>query len=307
VEGGNPRVAVIQFPGVNCEYETRDALAAVGLVSEIVRWNASSQRLEGFEGYVLPGGFSYQDRIRAGVIAAKESVMDVLSREARKGKAVLGICNGCQILVEAGLVPGVRWGHVEVAVAPNRLDGRRGYLATWVHLRPEGRLAGMLRPISGSREAPSIFPLPIAHAEGRFVTRREGLWRDLSGAGQVILRYAPPETHGDDGGTGGGKGAGERVLSGEREAGSGLPFPANPNGSQEDVAGVCNPEGNVLGIMPHPERAFFLRQVPEDLPGTWGGARRRAAGSPEGLGGPGPGAALLAAFANLVRRESGAG
>jgi phosphoribosylformylglycinamidine synthase len=131
----NPRVAVIQFPVVNCEYETRRALVASGLEAEIFRWNLNVSRLSSFDAFVLPGGFSYQDRIRAGAIAAKDAIMEEIANQAQKAKPVLGICNGAQVLVEAGLVPGLSEGRVEMALGPNRTDGRSGYLCEWVYVK----------------------------------------------------------------------------------------------------------------------------------------------------------------------------
>ena len=100
------KIAVLQFPGTNCEFETLVAVKAVGMDGEIFRWNRPAGELSGFDGFVIPGGFSYQDRLRAGVIASKEPVMSALKEEAGKGKPIIGICNGFQILVETGLLPG---------------------------------------------------------------------------------------------------------------------------------------------------------------------------------------------------------
>ena len=116
------RVAVVQLPGVNCESETMRALARVGLEPEIFRWTRPAAELKRFDAYVLPGGFSYQDRVRAGALAAKDPLIESLEDAAGRGKPVLGICNGAQVLVEAGLVPGGE--SVEVALARNRMPDR---------------------------------------------------------------------------------------------------------------------------------------------------------------------------------------
>jgi len=131
----SPRIAVIQIPGVNCEYETTRALEAVGLAARIVRWNEPASVYSEFDAYVLPGGFAFQDRIRAGAIAAKLPAVDRIAAESESGKPVLGICNGAQVLVEAGLVPGFHRGRVEMALAPNRAPRRAGYLCRWAWLR----------------------------------------------------------------------------------------------------------------------------------------------------------------------------
>src|SRR3989338_3801427 len=109
-------IAVILFPGTNCEEETARACKSVGLNAEIVRWNSAN--IESYDGYIIPGGFSYEDRVRAGVISAKDPILKIIKKEAKKGKPVLGICNGCQILIESGLIPGLK-DKVEMALAPN--------------------------------------------------------------------------------------------------------------------------------------------------------------------------------------------
>ena len=268
-----PRAAIIQFPGVNCEYESARALAAAGALPTILRWNEAPERLADFELFLLPGGFSYQDRIRAGAVAAKERVLDALFTEAAAGKPVLGICNGAQVLVEAGFVPGLAAGAVQMALAPNLMPGRSGYFADWSHLAVAGATPSWLAPLAGQ-----VLPIPFAHGEGRFTSRRQGLFADLAAAGQIVLRYVGP--------------------TGEPAGG----WPANPNGSALDAAAVCNPAGNVLAIMPHPERAAHLGQVPALLAGPWGERRRAAAGDWQRLAGPGPGHALFTAMVAAARR-----
>ena len=131
-----PRAAVLQFPGVNCEYESARALRAAGAEADILRWNVDPSRLKGYDLFLLPGGFSYQDRIRAGAVAAKENILDALHDAAEAGKPLLGICNGAQVLVEAGFVPGLDGGSgVDLALAPNRMPDREGYFTDWSHTR----------------------------------------------------------------------------------------------------------------------------------------------------------------------------
>lgn len=233
------KIAVMQFPGTNCEYETLVAVKVVGMDGEIFRWNRSEGELSSFDGYFLPGGFSYQDRVRAGAIASKEPVMQALLEEAAKGKPIIGICNGFQILVEAGLLPGT--GKIDMALAQNVMVSkgkivRRGYYCDWVNLRHEAPP----RRCSGSfiMERGSLFKIPIAHGEGNLVTSTPKLIEMLNDEKQVVFRYC------DKNG---------RVKN---------EFPVNVNGSTESIAGICNPEGNVLGMMPHPERAFFAWQLP---------------------------------------------
>lgn len=275
---GAPRAAIIQFPGVNCEYESARALATAGAAPTILRWNEAPERLADFDLFLLPGGFSYQDRIRAGAVAAKERVLDALFDQAAAGKPVLGICNGAQVLVEAGFVPGLAPGAVEMALAPNRMVGRSGYFADWSHLRVAAATPSWLSPLAGQ-----VMPIPFAHGEGRFTSRRAGLFEALAAAGQIVLRYTGPQ--------------------GEAATG----WPTNPNGSALDAAGLCNPAGNVLAIMPHPERAAWLGQVPAFIAGPWGERRRAAQGDWSALAGPGPGHALFTAMVAAARAPRGEG
>lgn len=268
----SPLVAVIQYPGSNCEYETAACVRASGLDCAIVRWNTPPVRLLAYDAFILPGGFSFQDRIRAGAIAAKEEITGAVCDAAADGKPVLGICNGAQILVESGLVPGWGDGAVEAALAANLIPGRSGYYSSWVFVTPgpgSGRspwLAGVQGPL----------PLPVAHAEGRFVLAWDVAQERLDSSGATGLVYCDP--------------AG---------ADAGL-FPWNPNGSWRSLAGLLNPSGNVLAMMPHPERAFMLWQVPPALEGPWGEARR--AGPPPDA--RGPGAALFCSLAAHLGRRA---
>ncbi|UCF79794.1 MAG: phosphoribosylformylglycinamidine synthase I [Candidatus Eiseniibacteriota bacterium] len=247
-----PKVAVIQFPGVNCEYETQRALISSGLDARIFRWNLDVSELSGFDAFILPGGFSYQDRIRAGAIAAKDAIVEEIAGLAGRGKPILGICNGAQVLVEAGLVPGLSPGQVEMALGPNRTDGRSGYLCTWVHTRvSEPHRTAFTCAV----EPGEVLPLPIAHAEGRFLTLSSEVVRALREEGMAPFLYCKPDG----------------VVSDE--------YPWNPNGSLSSAAAVSSRSGNVMAMMPHPERAAWLSQVPDRIEGPWGRAKREAKGN----------------------------
>jgi phosphoribosylformylglycinamidine synthase I len=260
------RVVVIQFPGVNCEYETLRALEAAGIEGEIRRWNAAAASVRTAAAVVVPGGFSYQDRIRAGVVAAKDPVLDAVLEAAERGVPVLGICNGAQILIESGAVPAFEAGTVEMALAPNRMTGRRGYYCTWTYVKKGAASCLFTEGMNGNDPV----PLPVAHAEGRFVTSSPEVRSRLEAGLGVAVVYAKP-----DGGT----------------ADS---FPDNPNGSMFAIAGLTNPAGNVLALMPHPERAAWYHQVPRHVGGGWG--RGRDGLTAQRLFEPGPGAAFFAAL-----------
>jgi len=255
-----PRVAVVQLPGVNCEAESARLLTAFGAQSEVFRWTRSPDQLAAFDGFLIPGGFSYQDRVRAGAVAAKDPLLRVLLEAEDAGKPILGICNGCQVLVEAGLVPGLEPGAVEVALAHNRVPGRRGYLGRWVAVEAHPRACTpFVEGLTGS------LPVPIDHAEGRFTHDDPAYFEKLAAEGLVALRYT--------------------ALGGRSQS--------NPNGALLDTAGLTNRRGNVMAMMPHPERAAQLRHVSEDLPHAWGRIRRAATGDFAALEDAGPGAFLL--------------
>ena len=262
------RVAVMQFPGVNCEAETARAVQRAGLDAEVFRWTRPARELAGFDAFVLPGGFSYQDRVRAGALAAKDPLLDTLAERADQGAPVLGICNGAQVLVEAGLVPGR--GHVDVALARNRMPDRVGYYTRWVWCRVEESACVFTRGLA----AGTLLPLPVAHGEGRFTSLHKGRLAELVTAGQVPFRYA--------------RAGGEPAEE----------FPDNPNGADAAVAGLCNARGNVLALMPHPERAAELGQLSRGIGGEWGQRRDRALAAHDAAGfADGPGMGLFRALA----------
>ena len=272
------RVAVVQFPGVNCEAETVRALARAGLEAEVFRWTRPARELAAFDAYVLPGGFSWQDRVRAGALAAKDPMLDELAARAAAGAPVLGICNGAQVLVEAGLVPGSNNGSgragrsaasddvVQLALARNRMPDRTGYHTRWVWCRIEETPCVFTRGL----EPGTLLPLPVAHAEGRFASAKKGRLESLVEAGQAPLCYSRAD--------------GTLAES----------FPDNPNGSEAAVAALCNARGNVLALMPHPERAATLGQVSRTIGGDWGARRDRALAAADGSAfGDGPGMAFF--------------
>lgn len=267
-------IAVIQYPGTNCEFETASAVEAAGMNAEIFRWNRSADELAQFDGYVLAGGFSYQDRVRAGAIAAKKQIIGALAPEAARGKPVLGICNGAQILIESGLVPGNHPGRVDMSLAANASPSWKGYFCDWIYLRCE------YQPNPGcfnlDFKPGDIIPMPVAHAEGRFVSMDLPLLDEISDTHQIAFRYC------DANGT---------VLES---------FPINPNGSFRNAAGIYNPQGNVLAFMPHPERAAWTRQLPRDLNVT---PTRDSRTDPlEALRHPGPGLKFFTSMKSFISK-----
>jgi phosphoribosylformylglycinamidine synthase I len=206
------RIGVVVFPGSNCDHDTYHVLKHVcGQEARFV-WHKDSD-LGGVDAVVLPGGFSYGDYLRTGAIARFSPVMQAVTEFAKKGGPVLGICNGFQILQEAGLLPG--------AMLRNR--GVK-FLSQPVSVRVERSdtvATSVLEP-------GTVLTMPIAHGEGNFHLPEEDLDR-LEGEGQVVFRYCD--------------------RSGR------LGPEANPNGSARAIAGVCNRQRNVVGLMPHPERA----------------------------------------------------
>ncbi|WP_027891853.1 phosphoribosylformylglycinamidine synthase subunit PurQ [Calidithermus chliarophilus] len=206
------KVAVVVFPGSNCDHDTRWALERAGLKAELV-WHTEGS-LEGYGAVFLPGGFSYGDYLRAGALAKFSPVMGEVRRLAQQGYPVMGICNGFQVLTEAGLLPGA-------LLANTNLH----YTCKEVFLRVERT---DLAFTSDYRKG-QVLRLPIAHGEGRYYADEETLAR-LENQGQVVFRYVP-------------------------QPGAASEAPYNPNGSLLDIAGIVNERGNVLGMMPHPERA----------------------------------------------------
>ncbi len=226
------KIGIIQFPGSNTERETFMAVRRAGMEPMEILWNDPVDKIHACDGYIIVGGFSYEDRSRAGIIASLEPIMTPLQAEAETGKPVLGICNGAQILVEIGMVPGLENNIPGLALTDNRRikDDHvlgTGYYNTWVNLQlsiPSEKSA-----FGRHLKIGDWINVPIAHAEGRFVTSDEIL-RAMIDNDQTAFRYC------DDQGN---------IIN---------EFPVNPNGSRYNLAAVCNPAGNVMSIMPHPER-----------------------------------------------------
>jgi phosphoribosylformylglycinamidine synthase subunit PurQ / glutaminase len=206
------KFGVVVFPGSNCDDDTYHAVGAVlGQPVEFL-WHRSEQ-ISGCDAIILPGGFAFGDYLRTGAIARFSPVMRAVERFARRGGLVLGICNGFQILLEAGLLPG--------AMLRNR-DLR--FICRYVHIRVETADT----PFTSAARRGQVLKIPIAHMEGNYFCDAETL-AQLERNDQIVFRYTTPDGELDDA--------------------------ANPNGSLAAIAGICNRERNVMGLMPHPERA----------------------------------------------------
>ncbi|HKS82206.1 MAG TPA: phosphoribosylformylglycinamidine synthase subunit PurQ [Candidatus Acidoferrales bacterium] len=210
------KFGVAQFPGSNCDDDAYHAIGSViGQPVELI-WH-QSEDLAGCDAILLPGGFAFGDYLRTGAIARFSPVMRSVTRFANAGGLVLGICNGFQILLEAGLLPG----------AMMRNQGLR-FLCRQVHIRVESTDT----PFTCAARPGQVLKMPIAHMEGNYYCDAETL-EQLERNRQVIFRYVRPD--------------GADARENDRES--------NPNGALHAIAGICNRERNVAGLMPHPERA----------------------------------------------------
>ena len=215
------RFGVVVFPGTWSDADCFHVLKEVFRQPVEYVWHQETD-LSAYDCVVLPGGFSYGDYLRAGAIARFSPVMRSVEEFARRGGLVLGICNGFQVLCEAGLLPG----------ALMRNDNLE-YRCQWVHLRVERALA----PFTSAADPGRVLRIPIGHAEGNYFADPDTLAR-LEGEGRVLFRYCSE--------------------SGE------VSEAANPNGSIASIAGIVNERGNVLGMMPHPERCCEALMGGED-------------------------------------------
>ncbi len=202
------RAAVITFPGSNCDHDAWHVIHNVLKTDVDFVWH-KDQSLDKYEAVIIPGGFSYGDYLRAGAIARFSPVMEELVRFAKSGKPILGICNGFQILVETGLLPG--------ALLTNR---KNKFISRSLKIHVENADT----PFTRYYDRGELLELPVAHKQGNYTADEETLKR-MKDQGQIVFTYAPADESG------------------------------NPNGSLMSIAGVINEAGNVLGMMPHPERA----------------------------------------------------
>ncbi|UCD26790.1 MAG: phosphoribosylformylglycinamidine synthase subunit PurQ [Candidatus Bathyarchaeota archaeon] len=238
------RICVMRVGGTNCDSETKRAFSDLGVRTETIHLNRLIKKEELFDytALVFPGGFSYGDYVRAGAIWAKSAQTKLhkdLMGFVEEGRPILGICNGFQVLVEAGLLPGFE-GVSEYPEAALATNVPIGYRCNWVYMKHEnsGRCL-FTQKIQKGR----VLRMPVAHAEGRFLFSKEKedrYLKELYDNDQIVFRYC--------------------YENGEHANGGYL---ANPNGAFHDIAGICNPEGTIFGLMPHPERACYGWQLPD--------------------------------------------
>ena len=232
-------VGVVRIEGTNCEDESAAAFSSLGCNSEKIHLKqllgdvekSKCRNLMDYDALYFPGGFSSGDYVRAGAIFAsrvKSGLQSQVDEYINEGRPVLGVCNGFQILVEMGALPGTKSGTSAIPDAVLHTNDSSRFEARHVHLRVESNSQSLF---TKNYETNQILSIPNAHAEGKLMMSQEK-FEELDKNNQIAFRYCSPE--------------------GELNPG----YPWNPNGVAHDIAGITNPKGNVLGMMPHPERVF---------------------------------------------------
>jgi phosphoribosylformylglycinamidine synthase len=262
-----PKAIILRTAGTNCDYETRYALEKAGADVDLVHVNQlvkDKGLLSSYHIFVLPGGFTYGDDIAAGKVLANQlrhHLLDELTRFVDDGKLVIGICNGFQVLIKMGLLPGIN------GIQPSFNEYRQEFTLTyndsnkfedrWVYLKSFSDKSVFI-------DKDCLLYVPIAHAEGKFVAGDGGELENLGKSGQIIFKYVDKD-------------------------GNIANYPWNPNGSLDNIAGICDSTGRVLGMMPHPERYIEPTQHPR-----W---------TREGLKAEGDGIAIFRNAVNYVKEE----
>ena len=262
-----PKAIILRTAGTNCDYETKYALEKAGADVDLVHVNQlvkDKGLLSSYHIFVLPGGFTYGDDIAAGKVLANQlrhHLLDELTRFVDDGKLVIGICNGFQVLIKMGLLPGIN------GTQPSSNEYRQEFTLTyndsnkfedrWVYLKSFSDKSVFI-------DNDCMLYVPIAHAEGKFVADNGGELENLGKSGQIIFKYVDKD-------------------------GNIANYPWNPNGSLENIAGICDSTGRVLGMMPHPERYIEPTQHPR-----W---------TREGLKAEGDGIAIFRNAVNYVKEK----
>ena len=232
----NVNVLVLRTAGTNCDYETDYAFQLAGARTDLVHINELLTRKKTLMDYhilAIPGGFSYGDDIAAGILLANEiryKLIDSITEFVKNNGLIIGICNGFQVLVRSGLLPQIKSSKQEASLTSN---SSAKFECRWTKLKTDPSCCGF------TPNLPKQIYLPVAHAEGRFIASNETL-DQLEINGQVVFRYASSN------------------------------YPENPNGSERNIAGICDPTGRIMGLMPHPERYLSRYSHPrwtrENLP-----------------------------------------
>jgi phosphoribosylformylglycinamidine synthase I len=198
------KIGIAVFPGSNCERDIHHVLNNILNLRADYIWH-TKDKITGYDAMIIPGGFSYGDRLRAGIIAANSPIINGVKRMAKDGLPILGICNGFQILIESCLLPGALM-----------MNNCLSFVCRWTTVEVHNNKT----PFTNNFQKNQKIQMPVAHGEGRYMVDNQ-LLKDLKKNNQIVLRY----------------------------------FKDDPNGSYDSIAGICNEEGNVMGMMPHPERA----------------------------------------------------
>ena len=262
-----PKAIILRTAGTNCDYETKYALEKAGADVDLVHVNQlvkDKGLLSSYHIFVLPGGFTYGDDIAAGKVLANQlrhHLLDELTRFVDDGKLVIGICNGFQVLIKMGLLPGIN------GTQPSFNEYRQEFTLTYNDSNKFEDRWVYLKSFSGKSvfiDKDCLLYVPIAHAEGKFVAGDGGELENLGKSGQIIFKYVDKD-------------------------GNIANYPWNPNGSLDNIAGICDSTGRVLGMMPHPERYIEPTQHPR-----W---------TREGLKAEGDGIAIFRNAVNYVKEE----
>lgn len=232
----NPKTLVLRTAGSNCDYETVHAFQHVGSEVSLVHINqivTGKTRLSDFQILAIPGGFTYGDDISAGKILANElknKLTDQLESFVNAGKLIIGICNGFQVLVKAGLLPEIHLNSGKQDVTLTNNDSGK-FEDRWIYMKPVSQKCVFTRGIE------KLVYYPVAHAEGKFIPNDQSVLQHLKANDQIVFQYTNPD-------------------------GDPAEYPWNPNGSVDNIAGICDPSGRVFGLMPHPERHFHPTHHP---------------------------------------------
>jgi len=245
-----PTALILQAHGSNRDLDVAEALTLAGAIPAFAPLNelrAGKKHFSDYQMLVVPGGFSYADALGAGKLLALDLnsyFKEEISAFVAAGKPVIGICNGFQALVKSGMLPGGDWGVVNGNLSATLTFNQQGHFeCRWVNLQP------ISQTCIWTRDLPEIITCPVSHGEGNFQTNHQSLITNLVANDQIALTYTHPDGSPANGA-----------------------YPANPNGSLLDIAGICNPAGNVLGLMPHPENHIHPWQHPHHTRGESGGS-----------------------------------